>query len=233
MSHRSADACCTATSFRSSPIRRSRPRLRAAPGIRPVPTQSNEGVVMSGTATAIAELTEPTADRAARPRPAALPYLAVADARDAIAWYVDAFGAVAGRRTDRDGRRPHRPRRACDRGRRAVPGRRASRDRAESACAAGGFGEPDAACRRHRRDAGAGARTRRGRCSASSTRTTVSRNATIIDPFGHRWMLSRPGTGAPVAASGTATSATSRCGRRTPTAPPRSTATSWAGRTTR
>ena len=50
---------------------------------------------MSGTDTAIAELAEPTAAEvsAAPPRPAALPYLAVADARDAIAWYVDAFGA--------------------------------------------------------------------------------------------------------------------------------------------
>ena len=55
-----------------------------------------QGVVMSGTDTAIAELNEPTAEPAvatAPPRPAALPYLTVANARDAIAWYVDAFGA--------------------------------------------------------------------------------------------------------------------------------------------
>ena len=49
---------------------------------------------MSGTDTAIAELTEPaTAARPRPPRPAALPYLAVANAREAIAWYVDTFGA--------------------------------------------------------------------------------------------------------------------------------------------
>jgi uncharacterized glyoxalase superfamily protein PhnB len=52
------------------------------------------GVVMSGTETAIAELTEPTAVAPAVPRSAALPYLAVANARAAIDWYVDAFGAV-------------------------------------------------------------------------------------------------------------------------------------------
>ena len=51
-----------------------------------------EGVVMSGTTSAIAELAEPVASRT--PRPAALPYLSVANARAAIAWYVDAFGAV-------------------------------------------------------------------------------------------------------------------------------------------
>src|ERR1700730_4370557 len=49
-----------------------------------------EGVVMSGTAAAIAELTEPPQV----PRPAALPYLSVANARAAITWYVDVFGAV-------------------------------------------------------------------------------------------------------------------------------------------
>ena len=54
-----------------------------------------QGVVMSGTDTAIAELNEPTAEpvASAPPRPAALPYLTVANAREAIAWYVDAFGA--------------------------------------------------------------------------------------------------------------------------------------------
>ncbi|HEX2399655.1 MAG TPA: glyoxalase, partial [Mycobacterium sp.] len=53
-----------------------------------------QGVVMTGTDAAIAELNEPAASVAsAPPRPAALPYLAVANAREAIAWYVDTFGA--------------------------------------------------------------------------------------------------------------------------------------------
>jgi predicted component of type VI protein secretion system len=53
------------------------------------------GIDMSGTDTAIAELNEPAgqAEPAAPPRPAALPYLAVGNAREAIAWYVDTFGA--------------------------------------------------------------------------------------------------------------------------------------------
>ena len=133
-----------------------------------------------------------------RPRPAALPYLSVANAREAIAWYVDAFGRVPGRRADRDGRRPHRPCRAGDRRRRALPGRRVSRARPESACAASGFGEPDAARRRHRRRTGAGARARRRRSQREAYENYGSRSATIIDPFGHRWMLSGPVTGAPV-----------------------------------
>ncbi|MFZ0833223.1 MAG: glyoxalase, partial [Mycobacterium sp.] len=50
-----------------------------------------EGVEMSGTAEAIAGLTD---RESAPPRSAALPYLAVAGARSAIAWYADALGAV-------------------------------------------------------------------------------------------------------------------------------------------
>ncbi|MGH3542543.1 MAG: VOC family protein, partial [Mycobacterium sp.] len=55
-----------------------------------------EGVVMSGAAAAISELTQPSAELSADapPRPAALPYLCVADARRAIAWYTDALNAV-------------------------------------------------------------------------------------------------------------------------------------------
>ena len=54
------------------------------------------GVDMSGTDTAIAELNEPIADRGASvpPRAAALPYLSVANARDAVAWYREVFGAT-------------------------------------------------------------------------------------------------------------------------------------------
>ena len=54
---------------------------------------------MSGTDTAIAELTDPVGRRPPCRGPPRLPYLAVADARDAIAWYVDTFGADGGRGT--------------------------------------------------------------------------------------------------------------------------------------
>ena len=50
-------------------------------------------VDMSGTDTALAELTEPGTETTTPPRPAAVPYLSVANAREAIAWYIDTFGA--------------------------------------------------------------------------------------------------------------------------------------------
>ena len=92
-----------------------------------------QGVEMSGIDTAIADLTETTAVAAAPPRPAALPYLCVANAREAIDWYADTLRCRRGRRPVRDGRRPHRPCRVGHRRRRAVPGRRVSRAGAESA----------------------------------------------------------------------------------------------------
>ena len=59
---------------------------------------------MSGTDTAIAELTEPSVEPAAgAPRAAALPYLTVANARDAIAWYVEVLRRHGGRRALRNG----------------------------------------------------------------------------------------------------------------------------------
>ena len=74
---------------------RLRERLESVVRIHESQPNRTRGVEMSGTATAIAELNAPTAraPEAIVPRPAALPYLAVAGARDAIAWYVDALGA--------------------------------------------------------------------------------------------------------------------------------------------
>ena len=60
---------------------------------------------------------------------ALIPYLAVRDARAAIAWYTDALGAPGRRRPVRHGRRPDRARRARRRRRQALPRRRAPRDR--------------------------------------------------------------------------------------------------------
>ena len=191
---------------------------------------------MSGTDTAIAELNEPTVEpevAAAPPRPAALPYLSVANARDAIAWYVDVFGASARRRDVRDGRRPHRTCRARDRRRRALPGRRVSRARPESAFATGEFGEPDAACGRHRRDPGTGAGAWRRWCNGSRTRTTASRKRHHCRPVRASVDAQRAGHRRRRSHSAWRRRAMYRCGRRTPSAPPRSTATCWAGPTTR
>jgi uncharacterized glyoxalase superfamily protein PhnB len=157
-----------------------------------------QGVEMSGTQTAIAELNEPTAESAvasAPPRPAALPYLSVANARDAIAWYVDTFGAtVVGEPIVMDdGRIGH----------------------AELAIAGGmlyladeypelGLKGPDpqwssVSLMLHVPDTDATLeRAREGgaRVQQEPYENYGARNATIVDPFGHRWMLSGPVTGA-------------------------------------
>src|SRR5829696_6435453 len=67
---------------------RLRARLESALSL---PNRTGE-VDMSGTDTALAELSQPTTEHEA-PRSAALPYLSVANAREAIAWYTDTFGA--------------------------------------------------------------------------------------------------------------------------------------------
>ena len=157
-----------------------------------------EGVVMSGTETAIAELSEPTVETAVAepaPRSAAIPYLSVANARDAIAWYVDAFGASV---VDEpiamdDGRIGH----------------------AELAIAGGvlyladeypelGLKAPDPqACSvslmlhvANTDTALERARERGARVEREVYENYGARNATFVDPFGHRWMLSGPMTGA-------------------------------------
>ena len=90
---------------------RLRARLESAVNLFETQPNRTGGVVMSGTDTAIAELNETTIEAGmapAPPRPAALPYLSVANAREAIAWYVDVFGASLVGEMYRDGRRPHR-----------------------------------------------------------------------------------------------------------------------------
>jgi uncharacterized glyoxalase superfamily protein PhnB len=153
-----------------------------------------QGVEMSGTETAIAELNEP-AVTSAPPRPAALPYLSVANAREAIAWYVDTFGAtVVGEPIVMDdGRIGH----------------------AELAIAGGvlyladeypelGLKAPDpqttsVSLMLHVLDTDATlerARERGAQVQREPYENYGARNATIVDPFGHRWMLSGPVTGA-------------------------------------
>ena len=134
------------------------------------------GVVMSGTDTAIAELAEPTADRGfggtAEAGRTSLPGRRQCPGRHRLVRRC--IRRVAGRRDVRDGRRSHRACRAADRRRRALPGRRISRDRSESACSAGDFGEPHAPRGRHRHHARTGARARGRWYNASRTRTTAA-----------------------------------------------------------
>jgi predicted enzyme related to lactoylglutathione lyase len=153
-----------------------------------------EGVVMSGTDTAVADLNE-GATHHGLPRPAALPYLAVARAREAIDWYVDALGAaVVGEPIVMDdGRIGHAELALAD----GVIyladefpeiGLKAPSPHAVSVSLMLGVPDTDAALRR--------ARQRGAAVQREPYENYGSRTATIIDPFGHRWMLSGPALGA-------------------------------------
>ena len=152
---------------------------------------------MSGTETAIAELNKPTAGPRWQPATAGvMPYLTVADARAAIAWYVDAFGA-SGRRANRDGRRSDRACRAAIAGgvlyladEYPEIGLKAPAPQASSVSLMLHVADTDATLER--------ARERGAEVQREPYENYGSRNATIIDPFGHRWMLSGPVTGAVV-----------------------------------
>jgi predicted enzyme related to lactoylglutathione lyase len=149
-----------------------------------------EGVEMSGSAQAIAELTEPVAEWNP-PRPAALPYLAVADARAAIAWYIDTLDAIlVGEPIVMDDGRIGHAELALAGGTLYLAdehpeiGLRAPAPRAVSV-----------SLMLHVLDTGAA--LERARSNGAVVQREVyegygSRNATIIDPFGHRWMLSGP-----------------------------------------
>jgi predicted enzyme related to lactoylglutathione lyase len=153
-----------------------------------------QGVVMSGTDQAIAELTEPTV--AAPPRPAALPYLSVANARDAIQWYADAFGAeVVGEPVAMDDGRIGHAELALGGGVLYLAdeypelGLKAPAPQATSVSLMLHVPDTDAALQRAREH---GAHVQR-----EIYENYGSRSATIIDPFGHRWMISGPISGAP------------------------------------
>jgi len=157
------------------------------------------GVDMSGTDTAIAELNEPAgqAEVAVPPRPAALPYLAVGNAREAIAWYIDTFGAslVGDMYEMDDGRIGHAELQIGDgvlylADEYAELGLKAPAPQAVSVSLMLHVADTDATLQR--------ARDRGAAVQREPYENYGARNATIIDPFGHRWMLSGPVTGAPI-----------------------------------
>ena len=144
---------------------------------------------MSGTATAISELTEPSS--AEVPRPAALPYLSVANARAAIAWYTDAFGAVVvGDPIVMDDGRIGHAELAIGDGVLYLAdeypdlGLKAPAPGAVSVSLMLHVADTDAALQRAREH---GATVER-----EIYENYGGRNATIVDPFGHRWMLTGP-----------------------------------------
>ena len=153
-----------------------------------------EGVTMSGTDTAIAELNATTVAPAA-PRPAALPYLAVAGAREAIAWYADAFGAVlVGDPVVMDDGRVGHAELSIAGGTLYLAdefpelGLKAPAPQSVSVSLMLHVADTDAALERAREH------------GANVVREVYegygSRSATVVDPFGHRWMLSGPVAGA-------------------------------------
>ncbi|MEN3317527.1 MAG: hypothetical protein V7643_928 [Mycobacterium sp.] len=175
---------------------RLRARLESAANLFEAQPNRTQGVVMSGTDTAIAELNEPAASVAsAPPRSAALPYLAVANAREAIAWYVETFGAalVGDMYEMDDGRIGHAELQIGDgvlylSDESPALGVKAPAPQATSVSLMLHVADTDATLERARRG---GAQVQR-----EPYENYGARNATIIDPFGHRWMLSGPVTGA-------------------------------------
>ncbi|WP_422749497.1 VOC family protein [Mycobacterium sp. WMMD1722] len=168
-------------------------RARLESALR-MPDRTGE-IEMSGTDTAIADVTAAPWAAASNPRPAALPYLAVADARAAIDWYVDVFGAtVRGAPIVMDdGRIGHAELELAggvfyladeypEIGLRAPAAQRVS----VSLMLA--VPDTDTALRR--------ARERGAQVQREPYENYGARSAAIIDPFGHRWMLSGPLTAA-------------------------------------
>jgi predicted enzyme related to lactoylglutathione lyase len=152
-----------------------------------------QGVVMSGTDTAITALNQPAAPTT--PTPAALPYLAVADARRAIDWYGGTFDAiVVGEPIVMDDGRIGHAELAIGNGVLYLAdeypelGLKAPQPQAVSVSLVLQVADTDAALERAR-DHGA-------QIQREVYENYGSRNATVIDPFGHRWMLSGPVAGA-------------------------------------
>lgn len=143
-----------------------------------------EGVEMSGTDTAVAAIA----------RPAALPYLAVGDARAAIDWYVDVFGArQAGAPIVMDDGRIGHAELTLAGGELYLAdefpelGLKAPAPEEVSVSLLLQVADTDAALNR--------ARERGAQVQREPYEDHGSRTAAIIDPFGHRWMLSGPVTG--------------------------------------
>ncbi|MET0452096.1 MAG: VOC family protein [Mycobacterium sp.] len=157
-----------------------------------------EGVLMSGTDAAIAELNEPAEQSIATappPRSAAIPYLAVAGARDAIAWYVDTLGAVVvGEPIVMDDGRIGHAELSIGGGMLYLAdefpelGLKAPAPQSVSVSLMLDVADTDEALQR--------ARDRGADVVMEAQEGHGSRQAAVVDPFGHRWMLSGPVGGA-------------------------------------
>ncbi len=154
---------------------RLRARLEAVASL----SDTTKGFVMS-----VSTVTEP-------PRPAALPYLTVADARAAVDWYRDAFGAeLIGEPIVMDDGRIGHAELAVSGGvlyladEFADLGLQAPAPGVNSVSLMLHVADTDAALTR--------ARARGADVQREPYEGHGARNATVRDPFGHRWMLSGP-----------------------------------------
>lgn len=169
-----------------------RARLESAANLFAQQPDRTRGVTMSGTDTAIAEL-----NVSAPARPAAIPYLVVADARSAISWYTDVFGAtVIGDPVEMDDGRIGHAELALSGGVFYLAdeypeiGLKAPAPQAVSVSLMLPVVDTDATLDR--------ARELGAEIAREPYEDYGARNAALVDPFGHRWMLTGPTTGAPV-----------------------------------
>ncbi|MCX2712163.1 VOC family protein [Mycolicibacterium sp. J2] len=162
---------------------RLRARLEAALTLPP----GAEGVEMSGTDSLLAELTEAAAPGTGT----VIPYLAVADARAALDWYVAALGAelVGAPMVMDDGRIGHAELSVAGATIYLADeylelGLKAPAPQSVSVSLMLHVADTDTTLRQ--------ARARGARVQREPYEAHGSRNATIVDPFGHRWMLTGP-----------------------------------------
>lgn len=148
---------------------------------------------MSGTDTALAELNRTTSV----PTGAAVPYLTVADARAAIRWYLDVFDAqLVGDPVEMDDGRIGHAELALPEGKLYLAdeypeiGLKAPSPQSVSVSLMLTVASTDETLRRAR-DHGA-------QVQREPYENYGARNAALVDPFGHRWMLTGPVTGVPV-----------------------------------
>ncbi|MBU9763650.1 glyoxalase [Mycobacterium sp. TNTM28] len=164
-----------------------------------LPTHT-EGVVMSGTDTALSDLDRPSAalnhPAAPQPRSAVIPYLATRDARAAIAWYVDVFGArqVGEPIVMDDGRIGHAELELAGgvlylADEYPELGLKVPEPETNSVSLLLHVADTDAVLER--------ARTFGAQVQREPYENYGTRNATIFDPSGHRWMLAGPLPDAP------------------------------------
>ncbi|CDO09714.1 glyoxalase [Mycolicibacterium cosmeticum] len=168
---------------------RLRARLVAALSLPP----GAEGVEMSGTDSLLAELAEPSPPGTGL----VIPYLAVTDARAALDWYAGALGAelVGAPVVMADGRIGHAELSVAGATVYLADeypdlGLRAPAAQSVSVSLLLQVADTDATLGR--------ARARGARVQREPYEEHGSRNAAIVDPFGHRWMLAGPRTGAAV-----------------------------------